>query len=442
MILSTQPYKGTRDFYPDDKYLQSWAFDHLRSVVKSYGYQEYDGPMLEPVELYAAKSGEELVNSQLYSLEDRGNRKLAIRPEMTPTLARMVAGRFQELPKPLRWFSIPNLWRYERPQRGRLREHWQLNVDLLGGSNRLADIEILSLAVALFKPFKAEKLIKVRVNSRAFMNEFFFSVLGIDEATALRVSKLIDAKLKMPPEDFEKGLKDLGFDSKKVSVLDTLFKAELSELSTKYSLSSLKDLNELFVQLNDMGLSDSVVFDPVIMRGMDYYTGVVFEAYDTSPENTRALFGGGRYDNLIGLFGKNQLSGIGFGLGDVSLINFLQTHSKIETRASNAHIYIGQENTTDLGWAREIATYWRSLGFSVLQGLEFENLSHQLKQASKLDAYFCLIRGEDEKKLKSFALKDLKTKEQRVFSESALSLASQWVGEVIKGPYCITSAPK
>ncbi len=151
--LSTQPYKGTRDFYPEDFRVQRWMFENLRRVLARWGYQEYDGPMLEPFELYAAKSGEELVNQQLYWLMDRGERKLAVRPEMTPTMARMVAGKFHELPKPVRWFSIPNLWRYERPQRGRLREHWQLNVDVLGGDRVLADAEVIQIALELMKEF-------------------------------------------------------------------------------------------------------------------------------------------------------------------------------------------------------------------------------------------------------------------------------------------------
>ena len=142
MTLSTQPYKGTRDFYPADMVFRRWMFGVLRDVVSSFGYQEYDGPVIEPFELYAAKSGEELVNQQLYSFQDRGERKMAIRPEMTPTLARLVAAKVNELPKPIRLFSIPNLMRYERPQKGRLREHWQLNVDVLGGAGELADAEI------------------------------------------------------------------------------------------------------------------------------------------------------------------------------------------------------------------------------------------------------------------------------------------------------------
>src|SRR3954470_12270340 len=179
MQLSTQPYKGTRDFYPEDMRIQKWIFDKMGKVVGSYGYQEYGGPMLEPFELYAAKTGEEIVNQQLYWLIDRGERKLAVRPEMTPTLARMVAGKIHEFPRPIRWYSIPNLWRYERPQRGRLREHWQLNVDVLGGDPLLADAEVLMLALDLMKAYGGEKHVSIRVNNRRLMDAFFTQTLGL-----------------------------------------------------------------------------------------------------------------------------------------------------------------------------------------------------------------------------------------------------------------------
>src|SRR4051812_38894602 len=194
MALSSQPYKGPRDFYPDDMRIQSWMFKRMREVAQSYGYLEYDGPMLEPFELYAAKTGEEIVNQQLYWLVDRGERKMAIRPEMTPTLARMVAAKINELPRPIRWYSIPNLWRYERPQRGRLREHWQLNVDVLGGDPLEGDAEILTLALEMMAAFKAEKLVSIRVNNRRLMDHFFGQELKLSTDAALKTTKAIDAR--------------------------------------------------------------------------------------------------------------------------------------------------------------------------------------------------------------------------------------------------------
>ena len=209
MYLSTQPYKGTRDFYPDDMRIQTWMFDKMSKIVETYGYQQYGGPMLEPFELYAAKTGEEIcANQQLYWLMDRGDRKLAVRPEMTPTLARMVAAKVHELPKPIRWFSIPNLWRYERPQRGRLREHWQLNVDVLGGEPLYADAEILSLSLDLVRSFGGEKHVMIRVNNRRLMDHFFISILGLTPEAALKTTKAIDARNKIGEETYQNGYKN------------------------------------------------------------------------------------------------------------------------------------------------------------------------------------------------------------------------------------------
>ena len=269
-FLPTQPYKGSRDFYPEDKAIQNWIFDKVRTVVRSFGYQEYDGPMLEPFELYAAKTGSEIVNQQLYSLVDRGDRKVAIRPEMTPTLARMVAGKLQELPKPIRWFSIPNLWRYERPQKGRLREHWQVNVDVLGGETLLADFEVLRLAFEIFRSFGGEKFLRIKVNSRRLVNYFFNDVLGLNAEAALALAKLIDAKDKMSEATFINALDNLQLNGEQKRALDVFMKATLEELAKKFSnFPGLQELLELRVLLKDAGADETVVFDSSIMRGLD-----------------------------------------------------------------------------------------------------------------------------------------------------------------------------
>ena len=213
MSLSTQPYKGTRDFYPNDMRIQNWMFNKMRQVARAFGYQEYTGPMLEAFDLYAAKTGEEIVNHQLYWLMDQGERKLAIRPEMTPTLARMVAGKFHELPKPIRWFSIPNLWRYERPQRGRVREHWQLNVDVLGGDPLLANIEVLSFGLNLMKEFGGEKFVKIKINNRRLIDHFFIDIMKMKPQTATALTKALDARVKVGEEAYSQMLKAAGVDT-------------------------------------------------------------------------------------------------------------------------------------------------------------------------------------------------------------------------------------
>ena len=311
MALSTQPYKGTRDFYPEDMRFRRWMFGQMRKVIEGFGYQEYDGPMLEPFDLYAAKTGEEIVNQQLYWMMDRGERKLAVRPEMTPTLARMVAGKIHELPKPVRWFSIPNLWRYERPQRGRLREHWQLNVDVLGGDPLQADAEILTVAMEMMRAFGGEEFVTIRVNNRRLMDQFFAQTLSLTAEKALATTKAIDARNKIGEEAYAKWLGELGISDSQRGEMEEFFQAPFEKTAQKLPGQGTEELKRLFDMLSESGMGKKVVFDPTVLRGLDYYTGTVFEMYDISPENRRAMFGGGRYDNLVGLFGKDKLPGRG-----------------------------------------------------------------------------------------------------------------------------------
>jgi len=408
-FLSTQPYKGTRDFYPDDLRIQRWMFERLKKVLSRWGYQEYDGPMLEPFELYAAKSGEELVNQQLYWLMDRGERKLAVRPEMTPTMARMVAGKYHELPKPVRWFSIPNLWRYERPQRGRLREHWQLNVDVLGGDRILADGEIVQIALELMKEFGGEKFVAVRVNNRKLMDHFFGTVLGLTADIALKVSKAIDAREKIGEEAYIKWLNDLGVSETTRHQMELFFRLSLPEIQEKFPCAGADELVQLFAQLKEAGFEEQVVFDPLIMRGLDYYTGTVFEIFDTSPENRRALFGGGRYDQLLSLFGNYPLSGIGFGMGDVGLRNFIETHALLPALSSGVDVFVTLPKREALGVVQGICRELRARGLSVMTPLDVGGFGAQLKLADKHRARFGVLLGESELARGCVVVKELKT---------------------------------
>lgn len=407
MTLSTAPYKGTRDFYPDDMRIQRWMFDRLRSAVRAYGYQEYDGPMLEPLELYSSKTSEEIVNQQLYSLKDRGDRMLAIRPEMTPTLARMVAGKLQELPKPIRWFSIPNLWRYERPQRGRLREHWQLNVDVLGGENLFADVEILKVAVAVMKAFRGEEKIEIRVNHRA-ITDAIYKKLKAPDSQLQAITRLTDAKDKLGVEKYREAL----------LALQGVTPSLVTELEKVYSAASLDafpceasaHLSQVLGLLKDS--SARVKYDPALMRGFDYYTGMVFEVYDTSPDNSRAMFGGGRYDNLIGLFGKDKLSGVGFGMGDVTLRNFLETHKLLPAFDSSVDVFVSLPDAKYQEPADQISRELRESGKSVVTPLGVGGFGAHLKQASKLGARFAVLFGESEWAQGQVLVKDLLSGQQ------------------------------
>lgn len=412
MSLSTQPYKGTRDFYPVDMRIQRWMFDQMRKRVARYGYQEYDGPMLESFDLYAAKSGEEIVNQQLYWLMDRGERKMAIRPEMTPTMARMVAGKIHELPRPVRWFSTPNLWRYERPQRGRLREHWQLNVDVLGGDALAADAEVLTLGLDLVRGFGGEKHVSVRINNRRLMDHLFNEKLGLSPEVALSTCKAIDARAKIGEEAYTKWLTDQGLSAEHQQVLDRFFKSTFEETAKNLPCPGVDELQALFGLLRDSGLGDRVTFDPTVMRGMNYYTGTVFEIYDNSPDNRRAMFGGGRYDNLVGLFGNHKLSGVGFGMGDVTLRDFLETHKLLPEFGSFVDVFVTLPKLEMRGKSEEIARGLREQGLRVVTPLEVSGFGVQLKQAAKHGAKFVVLLGDDELARGEIAVKELATGQQ------------------------------
>lgn len=296
--LSTEPYKGVRDFYPEDMAVQNYIFDTWRKTAKEFGYVEYSASILEPAELYKAKGerNEEIVNEQMYTFIDKGEREVALRPEMTPTLARMIAARRKGLKLPLRWFSIPNCFRYERPQRGRKREHWQLNCDIMGIAGIEAEVEIISLAHKIMRDFGAKDGdFEIRINSRRLLEETY----------GKQMFYLLDRKDKMEPAEFEE---------------------EWNKLSPKpyKDAEPNQEIRDILAELESKGIK--TIFSSSLTRGFDYYTGMVFEVFDTNPENKRSLFGGGRYDNLLEMFGVEPLPTVGFGMGDVTIRDFLETH--------------------------------------------------------------------------------------------------------------------
>jgi histidyl-tRNA synthetase len=269
--LSTEPYKGMRDFYPEDMAVQKYIFETMKDVVESYGYLEYSAPLIEETDLYRAKTGEEIVTSQTYAFEDRGGRDVTIRPEMTPSIARMIARKRKELTFPLRWYSIPNLFRYENPQRGRLREHYQLNVDIFGVESTQADIEAISMSFNIMSAFGADpKNFIIKVNDRRIINYVLSTYLDLDEDTAYKVSKLIDKKDKMSDEEFMKqSLKLIG--EKNTKLIDHLNQRDLTKLSSEVKkLEAVSDL--LLIQEGLKRLGVNTVYDPTLMRGFDYYT--------------------------------------------------------------------------------------------------------------------------------------------------------------------------
>ncbi len=414
MSLSTKTYKGARDFYPEDKSRQKFMFKIWRDVVERYGYEEYDAPILEPLEIYTAKTGEEIVNEQTYLFEDRGGRKVVIRPEMTPTVSRMVAAKRQELGYPLRWYSIPNLWRYERPQRGRLREHWQLNVDVFGIEGVSAEVEMISLIDDVFKAFGAtSKMYEIRVNDRRLVNYILKEYLSLNDQEQHDVSKLIDRMAKLEKNDFL-GLLDqkLSDRSKRAGVAEKLLglleAEDLAGLPEEIlSSGNADDLKEMLIRLKDDGLN-KVVYDPKIMRGFDYYTGIVFEVFDLNPDNNRSMLGGGRYDGLVGLFGVQPVPTVGFGWGDVTLENFLTSNGLFPQLASSTDIYLATVGDVD---PFQIGRQLRAFGLNIAVDDGERKLADKIKNAVKKQIPYMLIVGEDELKTGKYELKQLTSKE-------------------------------
>lgn len=412
--LSTRPYKGTRDFFPEDMRLRDQVFGQLRQTLISFGYEAYDGPMLEPFELYAAKSGEELVNEQLYSFEDRGGRKVAMRPEMTPTLARMVAARGGQLSRPIRWFSQPNLWRYERPQRGRLREHWQLNVDLLGVEHEIAEVEVVQIAIALLRGFGAGVTdFEVQINHRQLMNDLFDKVLKLESEQVPVVARAIDKRAKIPTEQFESLLSEAGCSALQIQQLTHFLEAPLMDLEEILGESEgFRSLCRFFDQVNAMGLGPVCRFKASIMRGLDYYTGIVFEVFDKHPDNRRALFGGGRYDNLVGMFGGQSIPGVGFGMGDVTFFDFLETHGLIPEAKTMTDVMVGLFGAEGLTHALQIAQDLRAAGLNVESVLTPQKLGKQFQSADKKGIPFVVMAGPDEMARGLVSVKNMRSGEQ------------------------------
>ena len=416
--LSTEPYKGVRDFYPEDWAVMQSVFDTLRKTLKLYGYEEYQASPLEPAELYESKTSEEIVSEQTFTFTDRGDRRVTLRPEMTPTLARMIAGKRRELAFPARWFSIPNLFRYERPQRGRLREHYQLNVDLLGISDTKADGEIIVIASEILKAFGAfDGDFTIRINSRGLLN-CATSALVYTEEESKGYLRLLDKKSKLSAEEFETARSPFRKDG-----MDAL---ELIESGVNRDVATLKEsLDGLLASLAARGMNN-VVFDPSIVRGFDYYTGIVFEVFDTNPLNTRSMFGGGRYDNLVSLFGGDVVPAVGFGMGDVTLLDFLTTHGYAPTASSAPTLYLGTPDESEIALAQEFATTLREHGVSVLVHVSGKSLGDQIKDANKRGIPYFIAYGKQEYDSGMVRLKSLReSEEQELPTAEVLEILSQ-----------------
>ena len=407
--LSSQPYKGTRDYYPEDKRVQNYIFETWKRVVEQFGYEEYGAPILENLEIYAAKSGQELVNEQTYTFSDRGGRTVAIRPEMTPSISRMVAARRQELAYPARLFSIANFMRYERPQRGREREVWQLNVDVFGVDEIAADVEILTLADTILKEFGAKSGdYVIRINNRKFIHYMMAEYLGLDTVGALQMTKLFDRRNKITEQDFDEqalqilGEAQAGDIAKIKQIIDAKTIDSLPEELQR--AAAISEIRAVFDGLANAGV-DGAVFDATLMRGLDYYTGTVFEVFDTHPDNNRSLFGGGRYDGLVGLFGAEPISAVGMAPGNTMIENFLDVHGLLPANISKTDVYVVVIGDA-LDDARRVAYELRQAGLNVEVDITGRKLDKQIKTAVKKNIKHLLFVGAQDAESGQYSLKN------------------------------------
>ncbi|GAP17822.1 histidine--tRNA ligase [Levilinea saccharolytica] len=418
--------KGTRDFYPADMAVRNYLYRTLRTVSEQYGYQEYDGPFLERIDLYAAKSGEELVKEQAFVFPDRGGDEITLRPELTPTLARMVAQRQGELTVPLRWWSFGPFWRYERPQKGRTREFFQWNIDLIGVSSPEADAELVAICAEFFRAVGLKpSQVQIMVNNRKLMDQSLAD-LGVGAELRPRVFRLVDRRDKMSAADWDGYALEMGLGAEQLAGLKALLAD--GELWRKS-----EDFLRFFAVLDALGVREYVRFDAQIIRGLDYYTGTVFEARDV--DGGRAVLGGGHYDNLVSDVGGDPLPGVGFAMGDVMIGVVLEKygllpHSGALEGAALVTVFDGERLIDSFRLAGEL----RQAGLRVVCYPEPAKLPKQLKFADKMGIRFALIVGPDEAAQGLVTIKDLATRTQET---TAQEKAAEKIAEMLAKPAAV-----
>ncbi|HAV77167.1 MAG TPA: histidine--tRNA ligase [Anaerolineae bacterium] len=407
--------KGTREFYPEQMFLRNFIFDKVRAASQMFGYQEWDGPFIETIDLYAAKSGEELVKKQSFTFEDRGGELVTLRPELTPSLARMIAEKQNELTYPVRWWSFGPFWRYEQPQKGRSREFFQWNIDMLGVNSPEADAELIAVGATFLRSvgLSPERAL-IYVNNRRLMDSEF-DALGISQEKRLDVSNLVDRRTKMESTKWDAYGLEIGLSQTQL--------AGLKDILGNFDLWKKSDeLTRLFAALEVLGVKDYVKFDPNIMRGLLYYTGTVFEAFDTSGSLKRAIFGGGRYDNLLADVGGQPLSGVGFAMGDVVIGIILQEAGLLpEFEPSPAQVLVTVFNESLWLESYRLAAELRINGLNVLVFPEPAKLPKQFKFADKMKMKVAVTVGPDEAEKGLAAVKNLSNGNQIIVKREAVA---------------------
>ncbi len=392
-------YKGTREFYPKEKSILNYIFNKWRSIALKYGFSEIECPIIEPLELFTKKSGKE-IESQLYSFEDKAGRKIALRPEITPSIARMIVSN-KSLQKPIKWFSIPECFRYEKEQAGRSRSFYQLNMDIIGSTSLLADAEIIAASIKILESFGLNKDFFVRISNRKLMKELLYSI-GIKED----VFKIIDKKSKVSNEDFKKELKKLKLTDKQIKDLDSLLKISKIEDLKEYNVDT-SEMRKLFVYLKEFNVLEYCKLDLTIVRGLDYYTGTVFEVFDKEMKY-RAIAGGGRYDNLVDVMGGEKCPGMGFGMGDVILSLLLKEKKLIPELNKEIDYFVAVVEESSVEYAIKVAEKLREK-YNVEMEINLRKLSKQLNYANSIKAKKVVIIGSREEENKEATIKEMKT---------------------------------
>ncbi len=413
----TQGVRGTRDFYPEDMRLRNWLFDNFIAASLLHGFEEYDAPVLEQEELYTRKQGED-ITQQLYNFQDKGDRKVALRPEMTPSLARMVMARAGALPLPIKWFSIPQCWRYERTQRGRGREHYQWNVDIWGTTEISADAELISVIVTFFEEMGlTSDDIVIRISSRKVLEEVLGS-LGVEGDLFTKTCVIVDKMDKLSSEIIEEQLSELGHSSDVINKIQTILGIkDMDNLRSSLadSSSAILELDTLFDLIDAYGMSEWVQFDASIVRGLAYYTGSVFEAHDREGK-FRAICGGGRYDNLLSTLGGKDLPATGFGFGDMVIMEVLKEKGLVPELISGVDDIVIPLSPDLRDIAVRVAASLRLSDRTVDLVLEDKKIKWAFKHAERTGAKRLVLLAPDEWSRKMIKVKDLETGEEKELS--------------------------
>ena len=406
-----KPPRGTRDFYPEEMRIRNWLFNHFKAAAKSFGFEEYDAPILETEELYTRKQGEE-ITQQLYNFEDKGERKVTLRPEMTPSLARMVLAKANTLPMPLKWYSIPQCWRYERMQRGRLREHYQWNMDIWGSNGAEAEVELLCAIVNFFERIGINSSqVGIRVNNRKLL-QYVLESAGINEEQFTPVCIIIDKMDKIPQEAIEEQLRSLGLTSENIELIQsTLSLKDLKSINETLDNENpgLNELNQLWELAENYGITEWIEFDASVVRGLSYYTGTVFEAFDKGG-TLRAICGGGRYNSLLSTFGGSDIPACGFGFGDVVIMELLSDLNLIPELPSGVDDIVFAMNEELRGAAMQVANKLRKNGRSVDLILEERKMKWVFKHAERSKAKTLVMITPNEWEQGKVRIKNLENK--------------------------------